>query len=187
MCSLILVFVQALGSNTNTGCCDCQHWGQMAEWGGFRQRLHQHQQQQQQADGGESSTGRTRGESSTGRTRKADQSDESRLGALLLERWAWGGMSLPMLQRLAAAGIDDGLHQPLLRHCIQKLPLKFPLWGTLFDYIGTLLVHFWKKNCTTNIHFWYTFGTFLVHFLEKCPTNVHFWYTFGTLFHKNVP
>ena len=39
----------------------------------------------------------------------------SKLALMLLERWCWGSMSLPVLQQLAAAAVEDGLTDPLLR------------------------------------------------------------------------
>ena len=39
----------------------------------------------------------------------------SKLAMQLLVKWAWGTMSLPTIQMLAAAAVKDGLSQPLLR------------------------------------------------------------------------
>ena len=39
----------------------------------------------------------------------------SKLAMQLLMKWAWGTMSLPTIQMLAAAAVKDGLSQPLLR------------------------------------------------------------------------
>ena len=89
----------------------------MAERGGFRQQLERHkqlqqaQEQAQDAPMAESSTGRTKRKRNT----DIDKVDESKLAILLLEKWAWGDMSLPMLQSIAEAGVEDGLGQPLLR------------------------------------------------------------------------
>ena len=39
----------------------------------------------------------------------------SLLAKNLLEQWSWGRMSLPTLQRLAAAAVHDGLEDEVLR------------------------------------------------------------------------
>ena len=43
------------------------------------------------------------------------QGTTSNLATVLLQKWCWGLMSLPMLQLLASAAVQDGLEQPLLR------------------------------------------------------------------------
>ena len=40
---------------------------------------------------------------------------QSKLALKLLEAWCWGTMSLPVLQQLASAAVEDGLQDPLLR------------------------------------------------------------------------
>ena len=54
-----------------------------------------------------------------------DRQKESKLGVLLIERWCWGSLSLPALQRLAAAAEEDGLDMPLIRtdqFCLDSFP-----------------------------------------------------------------
>ena len=48
----------------------------------------------------------------------APQGTSSKLASVLLQKWCWGLMSLPMLQLLASSAIEDGLDQPLLRSSI---------------------------------------------------------------------
>ena len=57
----------------------------------------------------------------------AHDTPPSKLVSLLVEQWAWGEMSAPLVQRLAQAAVDDGLEHP----DVQKLGLigsqgKFP-------------------------------------------------------------
>ena len=76
----------------------------MAERGGFKQQLKRYQAQH----GGLPVTSQASSSSNT-------QSGDSKLAIILLQKWCWGTMSLPLLQSLAAAGVQDGLQQPLLR------------------------------------------------------------------------
>ena len=124
----------------------------MAERGGFKQRL---RAQQQQSHGGGSSSSK-------------DNVGDSSLAKLLLERWAWGTISLPFLQRVAAAAVEDGLDKPLLR--LGK--------GEGFLDSNVFLVHFWCIFGAFLVHFWCIFGALLVHFW--CIFDallVHVWYT----------
>ena len=76
----------------------------MVERGGYKQRLQQ---------GGfallRSSTATSSGEGEGARGKLAQK---------LLERWCWGAMSLPVLQELAAAGVEDGIADPFLRRLV---------------------------------------------------------------------
>ena len=40
---------------------------------------------------------------------------DSHLAKMLIEKWAWGGLSTPDLQKLASAAFKDGLHHPQVR------------------------------------------------------------------------
>ena len=40
---------------------------------------------------------------------------KSKLASTLLEQWCWGKLSLPQLQVLAQAAVDDGAQDSLLR------------------------------------------------------------------------
>ena len=46
---------------------------------------------------------------------EAPQGTDSKLASVLLQKWCWGLMSLPLLQLLASSAVQDGLDQPLLR------------------------------------------------------------------------
>ena len=39
----------------------------------------------------------------------------SKLGVLLLQKWCWGSMTLPLLQAIAAAAVHDGLDDEVLK------------------------------------------------------------------------
>ena len=54
-----------------------------------------------------------RGSTSAGSTDPIPQ--KSKLAILLLEKWAWGAMTLPLLQIIAEAAVHDGADHPLLR------------------------------------------------------------------------
>ena len=87
---------QGLPSTTKTG-----EMPKKKTWG-FKQQLQQ--------------LGQPFGASSSSRAPiVVQQEGRSKLALLLLERWCWGSMSLPVLQELAAAAVDDGLTDPLLR------------------------------------------------------------------------
>ena len=81
--------------------------------GGLRQQMRRQQQQQQQHEQG------------GGPIRAEPEGGISNLAKLLVEKWCWGHMSLPLLQKLAAAGVADGLEQPLLRLQITQTPPFF--------------------------------------------------------------
>ena len=101
-----------------------------------------------------------------------DNAGDSSLAKLLLERWAWGTINLPFLQRVAAAAVEDGLDKPLLRLGT----------GEGFGDSNVLLVHFWYTFGTFLVHFWCSFGALLVHFWCICGAFlVHFWCIVGTL------
>ena len=56
-------------------------------------------------------------EAATARAREEfPQGNNSKLASVLLQKWCWGLMSLPLLQMLASASVEDGLEQPLLRY-----------------------------------------------------------------------
>ena len=46
---------------------------------------------------------------------------KSQLATRLLEQWCWGSLSLPQLQLLAEAAVQDGAEDPLLRLLLLKL------------------------------------------------------------------
>ena len=96
----------------------------MADKGGFKQRLQRHHAQQQSQP--KASTPATSMPSSSTTTVK---SPDSNLGTLLVEKWAWGEMSLPALQKIAAAGEEDGLDQPLLRQALGLPKTQNPTHG----------------------------------------------------------
>ena len=81
--------------------------------GGLHQCL-QRAQLQQQAE--PQPAGRS---SSSNNNPTQTNKNASKLAKLLIEKWCWGAMSLPLLQRLARAAVQDGLVQPLLR-CLQE-------------------------------------------------------------------
>ena len=68
----------------------------MTDRGGFKQRMLRKQE------------GRGRGSAPTPKP-------QSHLGLLLVRRWCWGKLSLPVLQMMAQAAEDDGLDLPLIR------------------------------------------------------------------------
>ena len=39
----------------------------------------------------------------------------SQLAVLLLQKWCWGAMTLPLLQSIAAAAVHDGLDDEFLK------------------------------------------------------------------------
>ena len=81
--------------------------------GGFKQNLRRHQEQQRQSRQQEA---QGQGQGSLPSSSNEIVNDEgSKLANLLIQKWAWGRMSLPLLQSLAAAGVHDGLRQTLLR------------------------------------------------------------------------
>ena len=75
--------------------CHCLIIDNTMERGGFKQRMEQRAKRQARED--------------------SPQGTSSKLASLLLQRWCWGMMSLPLLQRLASSAVQDGLEQPLLR------------------------------------------------------------------------
>ena len=52
---------------------------------------------------------------------------DSKLAAILIEKWCWGSLSPPMLQCLAAAAVEDGLEQPLIRPSSRLLKMHHSL------------------------------------------------------------
>ena len=73
------------------------------EGGGFKQRL--------------VATGfpLAKAKSSASTKKKEKEKPKSMLAVQLLQSWAWGRMSLPSLQKLAQAAVDDGLEDLSLR------------------------------------------------------------------------
>ena len=63
----------------------------------------------------------TASSSGTSSSKTADKPAESSLASSLLEKWVWGLMSLPVVQHLAQAGVNDGFQQPLLRHHVSMI------------------------------------------------------------------
>ena len=64
------------------------------------------------------------------------QEGRSKLALKLLERWCWGSMSLPVLQALASAAVEDGLTDPLLRCYKLGLLVGFHMERGLLNIFG---------------------------------------------------
>ena len=76
--------------------------------GGLHQQLRRQQEERAEAGG----------------VPREERVGPSKLAEILLLKWAWGSMSLPSLQVLAAAAVHDGVAHPLLRW--EPTRKKFP-------------------------------------------------------------
>ena len=143
--------------------------------GGYKQQMEQRelqqqgqqqqQQQQQQAGFGAGSSG--------------GATERSELGKVLLEKWCWGNMSLPLVQALAQAGVADGLSQPLIRPGTTKN-----------DSHPKGLLSWFSLKSSPKQHYWCSFGAVLVHFFENCTKSapkVHHVNVIRCFFFKKIP